>query len=524
MRASLKFPALILIAALAAILVAGCGGGSSGGGGGEPASLAPETTPVYLEASLAPEAKVSEELDELAQNVLGIENVGDYITEKIESSVVVSEGERFNFEEEVEPWLGEKVGLFLKEYDGNDFKGGGIALETSNPGETEEFFEKHVEEATEKAEEGEFEGDKYWVSPEDESVVGVIGDYLAYGETLPDFEEMVKTSEGSEGLNESAKFKEATEAAGTDGIGSVYVDIGGLIEEAKGQIPAESEAVFGMVGIEPRHATAVATVVPHSEQVEIDFSTDLTKANSTLGDASQLLESLPATAVAGFASAEFGKSFGEGIDTLNETGIPGQIEPGELTATLGAVGIDLDKIAASLGDIGGFAEGSSVGSLRGAIEIETNDASEAKSTVSNVGLLLRAAGTKGVTAIGGELAGFSVHSAGLGPQPLIVGAAGEKIVIAYGTKAAAQALRSNAKTLGSTADFEAAKGALGSTPISAFADGGPALKLVDALLPADKKAKFDEAKPFLRKVTYAAIGSEGKGSTTTAKMIVGLQK
>jgi hypothetical protein len=524
MRASLKFPALILIAALVAIVVAGCGGGSSGGGGGEPASLAPQKTPVYLEASLAPEAKVSTELDELAQNVLGIENVGEYITEKIESSVVVSEGEKFNFAEEVEPWLGEKVGLFLKEYDGNDFKGGGIALETSNPGETEEFFEKHVEEATEEAEEGEFEGDKYWVSPEDESVVGVIGDYLAYGETLPDFEEMVETSESGEGLNESAKFKEATEAAGADGIGSVYVDIGGLIEQAKGQIPAESEAVFGMVGIEPRHATAIATVVLHSEQVEIDFSTDLTKANATLGDASKLLESLPATAVLGFASAEFGKSFGEGIDTLNETGIPGQIEPGELTATLGAVGINLDKIAASLGDVAGFAEGSSAGSLGGAIEIETNDASEAKHTVSNVGLLLRAAGTKGVTAIGGELAGFSVHSPGLGPEPLIVGAAGEKIVIAYGPKAAAQALRSNAKTLGSTADFEAAKGALGSTPISAFVDGGPALKLVDALLPADKRAKFDEAKPFLRKITYAAIGSEGKGSTTTAKMIVGLQK
>ena len=47
-------------------------------------------------------------------------------------------------------------------------------------------------------------------------------------------------------------------------------------------------------------------------------------------------------------------------------------------------------------------------------------------------------------------------------------------MIAYGPKAAAQALRSNAKTLGTTADFEAAKGALGSTPMSAFVDGGPA--------------------------------------------------
>ena len=44
------------------------------------------------------------------------------------------------------------------------------------------------------------------------------------------------------------------------------------------------------------------------------------------------------------------------------------------------------------------------------------------------------------------------------------------------------------------------------------------------MLPPEKLAKFDEAKPFLQKITYAAIGSESKGATTTAKLIVGLQK
>jgi hypothetical protein len=522
MRARLKIPALVLIASGAAVVVAGCGGGS-GSGGGEPASLAPEKAPVYLEASLAPEAKAGEELDELAQNVLGIENVGEFITEELEGAAL-GEGNKFNFEEEVEPWLGEKAGMYLNGYDGNEFTGYGVAIEITNAGEAEEFLETREASNEEEDEEGEFEGDKYWVEAEDESVFGVIGEYVAFGESKADFEEMVETSEGGEGLNESSKFKTTIEAAGADGIGSVYVDIGGLIEETKGVIPAETESFFGLIGIEPRNATAVATVVPHSEQIEIDFSTDLGKAGASVGDASKLLESLPATAVLGFASSEFGESFGEGIDELSEQGIPGQLEPGELKPALETVGINLDSIAASIGDVGGFVEGSSAGSLGGAIVIETNDASEAKNTVANVGLLLRATGTKGVTAVGGELSGFSVHTAELGPEPLIVGASGEKIVIAYGPKAAAQALRTQAKTLGSTADFEAAKGAFGATPINAFLDGGPALKLVDAVLPPEKLAKFDEAKPFLQKITYAAIGSESKGATTTAKLIVGLQK
>jgi Protein of unknown function (DUF3352) len=526
MRAPLKSPVLLiasLVAVLAAALVvAGCGSGS-GGGGGEPAGLAPKSAPVYISLNLAPEAKASEELDALTKSVLGIENVSEFVAEQLENAALGSD-EKFNFEEEVGPWLGERAGMYLAGYDGNDFHGYGLAIETTDAGEAEEFLETRVEAGEEEDEEGEFEGDKYWVEPEDESVLGMVGDYVVFGETKTDFEEMVEAFEG-EGLNESSKYKKAIEGAGSDdGIGYVYVDIGGLIEQAKGSIPPESEAVFGLVGIEPQKATAIATVVPHSEQIEIDLSTNLAKTAAAGDDASKLLESLPATAMLGFASAEFGKSFGAGIDELSEKGIPGQIEPGELEGALELAGINLDQIAASIGDAGGFAEGSSAGSLGGAIVLETNNASEAKNTVSSVGLLLRAAGTKGVTAISGNLSGFSVHAAGLGPKPLIVGAAGERIVIAYGPRAAAQALRTNAKTLGTTADFEAAKGALGSTPMSAFIDGGPGLKLVEALLSPSEQAKLAEAKPYLQKISYAAIGTEAKGSTTTAKVIVGLRK
>jgi Protein of unknown function (DUF3352) len=525
MRAPLKSPVLVLASLVAvmaaALVVAGCGSGS-GGGGGEPAGLAPKSAPVYISLNLAPEAKVSEELDALTKSVLGIENVGEFVAEKLENAALGSD-EKFNFEEEVGPWLGERAGMYLAGYDGNNFHGYGLAIETTDAGEAEEFLETRVEAGEEEDEEGEFEGDKYWVEPEEESVLGMVGDYVVFGETKTDFEEMVEAFEG-EGLNESPKYKKAIEGAGSDGVGYVYVDIGGLIEQAKGSIPPESEAVFGLIGIEPQKATAVATVVPHSEQIEIDLSTNLAKTAETSGDASKLLESLPATAVLGFASAEFGKSFGAGIDELSEKGIPGQIQPGELEGALELVGINLDKIAASIGSAGGFAEGSTAGSLGGALVLETDNASEAKNTVSKVGLLLRTAGTKGVTAINGELAGFSVRAAGLGPKPLIVGAAGEKIVIAYGPRAAAQALRTNAKTLGTTADFEAAKSSLGSTPMSAFIDGGPGLKLVEALLSPSEQAKLAEAKPYLQKISYAAIGTEAKGSTTTAKVIVGLRK
>lgn len=519
-----KSPALVIVA-LAAVLavalaVAGCG--SSGGGGGEPAGLAPKDAPVYIAVDLAPEAQTSEELDALTKNVLGIESVGGFVAEKLEKAAL-GEGQKFNFEEEVEPWLGEHAGMYLAGYQGKEFTGYGLVLETTDSGEAEEFIEKRVEANHNGTEEGEFEGDKYWVEPEDESVLGMVGDYLVFGQSKEDFEAMVEAFEG-EGLNESPKYKKAIEAAGSEGIGSVYVDIGGLIEEAKGSIPPESEAFFKIAGIEPKKATAVATVVPHSEQVEVDLSSNLGVAASGSGDASKLLESLPATAVLGFATADFGKSFGEGIDRLSEEGIPGQIEPGQFKPALESVGINLDAIAKSIGAAGGFVEGSAAGNLGGALVIETDSATEAKRTIANVGLLVRAAGTKGVTAISGELSGFSVHSAKLGPKPLIVGAAGEKIVIAYGPRAAAQALRSGGTTLGSEPDFQAAKSTLGSTPITAFVTGAPGLNLVEALLSPAELAKIAEARPYLRKIAYVGVGSESKGATTTAKVIIGFSK
>jgi hypothetical protein len=355
-------------------------------------------------------------------------------------------------------------------------------------------------------------------------VVGFIGDFLVYGETKGDFEEMVTLSEGDEALNESEKFQTAMEAAPGEGVGTLYVDIGGALEQAEAQISAEDQTAFDVLGIEPRKATLVATLVPHAEQVEVDFSTNLAKASAVSGDASALLESLPATAVAGFAAPEFGKAVGEQIDQLDENGIPGQIEPGEFKAALESIGINLDSVAASLGDVGVFVEGSSKASLGGAAVIETDNPNEAGNTVSNLGLLLRASGTEGVTAIHGEMSGFSIRSADLGSQPLIVGATGEKIVIAYGPKAAARALKANSKTLGTTADFEAAKATLGSTPISAFISGGPAVQLLDATLNPDARAKFDTARPYLDKITYVAVGSEAKGEATAAKMIIGVQK
>ena len=130
---------------------------------------------------------------------------------------------------------------------------------------------------------------------------------------------MVDASNG-ENLGGEANYTDAVASVPGGSVANVYVDIGALIEESGGQIDSETQLFLDSVGIEPEEATAVASLVPGSGQIEVDLSTDLSGDNPPSGDASELLGTLPATSVAAFASAEFGKRFNEGSTESTKRG------------------------------------------------------------------------------------------------------------------------------------------------------------------------------------------------------------
>lgn len=504
--------------ALAAVLLAGCGGGDSSP---DPASLAPAGAPIFIEATLAPDEGAAEDIDSLARRIAGIDDLGELIAEELELDALDA-GNGFDFAEDVEPWLGERGGLYLDEYDGEDFLAAGAAVETTDSAATRDFIEEFA-----KTEDGgdpidrSYEDADYKVDPEDGEAVGVIGDFFAFAETENDFKAMVDASSG-DSLAEEEAYSDSHAEAPEDSVADLFVDIGGMIEESGGEIDAEARLFLDSVGLEPEEATAVASLTPTSDHVEIDVSTDVTGEVAAGGDASELLASLPSGSVAAFAAPEFGERFGEAVDRIDAEGLPGEVPPNVLKRTLRKAGVDLDAIASSVGDAAAFVEGETQANLRGALVLAATDATEARNAVSNVGLFLRATGTSGVSPIGGELSGFTVHISDLGPQPLVVAAEGERIAIAYGLAAAKAALAADSGgTLGDGPLYKEAVAALGDVPIAAFADGPPALDIVSSLVPTDDEG-FREALPYLRKIEYVAIGSRAAGDRTTARLIVGI--
>jgi hypothetical protein len=513
---------LSALAAVAALLVVGCGGGDdSSSGGGDTATLAPPSAPVFIDFTIRPEGATKANIEALAKELAGIDDLGDLILSELENSAS-EDGEELDFEKEVEPWLGERAGLFLQEYEEEDFEGYGAAIQTEDEDEAREFVDKQVESSDESAEDGSYQGVDFKVQ-EDETTIGVFDGFVVFAEDEAIFKSMVDASDGENLAGEEA-FSDAIGNVSDDSAADVFVDIGGLIEEAGNEIDADTQTFLDSVGIEPREATAVASLVPGSDNLEVDLSTDVTGDNPpTSGDASELLGSLPGTSIGALASAEFGKRFEEGIDQIDEEGIPGEVPPHQLKKTLKQAGVDLDAIAGSIGDVGLYVTGNSESSLGGALVMEADDATQATNTVSNIGLFLRKAGVPGVTKISEGATGFSIRSPELGRQPVVVAAKGDRMVIGYGLASALSAFEESGKTLSDSSAYKEAVDALGSTPIAAYVNGPAALKLAKALVPSGEE-EFEEAEQYLQKVDYVAIGSEASDNLAVAKLIIGVGK
>jgi hypothetical protein len=513
---------LVLISALAALaaFVAGCGGSDDGSGGSsEAATLAPPTAPVFIDFTIRPEGATKTNIEELAKKLAGIDDLGGLIVEELENSAS-EDGEEFDFEKEVEPWLGERAGLFLQEYEEEDFEGYGAAIQAEDEDEAREFVDKQIESSDEAVEDASYEDVDFKVQ-EDETAIGVFDGFVVFAENEEIFKSMVDASKGDNLAGEKS-FSDATGDVPDDSAADVFVDIGGLIEEAGSEIDSDTQAFLDSAGIEPREATAVASLVPGSDNVEIDFSSNLSGDNPPSGDASELLGSLPGTAVGAFAADEFGQRFNEGIDKIDEQGIPGEVPPKQLKKTLKQAGVDLEAIANSIGDVGVYVTGNSEKTLAGALVMEAEDETQATNTVSNIGLFLRKAGVPGVTKLSEGATGFSIRSPELGRQPVVVAAKGDRIVIGYGLASALSAFEEANKTLGDNPSFQEAESALGGTPITAFVDGASALNLAQAMVPAGE-AEFEEAEQYLKKVDYLALGSEASGDLATAKLILGVK-
>lgn len=516
---------LLAVLAVAALIAsaAGCGDGG-GSSGSEVAELAPPQTPVFVEGVLRPTGELKSNTEAAAEQIAGIDNLGEFVVEELESSAQ-EDGEPVDFAKEIEPWLGERAAVFFERLEDDELTDLGVIVESTDPDATQEFIDTQVEDSDEPYKSDSYEGVDFQLGGEEDNAIGVVGDFLLIADDEKIFADAVDASEG-DSLAAEDTFSEAISAASEGSLADVYVDVGRLIDQSGGQIDPAARQVLQNAGIDPSEATAVASVVPGTDQITVEFSSDLAGQEAPTGDASELLGSLPGNAFAGFAVSGFGDQVDEAIDSLDKEGIPDAVPPNQLKKGLKELGIDLEALSDSLEDAGAFAVGNSENSLGGALVLTTKG-SGATEAVSNIADLLRGVQVEGVTPLKGKYSGFSIRDEeDLGDKPLVVAAKEGRIVIGYGLPATLNGLvagaASEGKTLSENPVYDDAVSALGDTPITGFADGSGALRLADALIPASDE-DFEGAKKYLKSISFLALGSVTQDDLATAKLIVGLK-
>jgi hypothetical protein len=509
-------PFLLTVAAIA-FAIGGCGGGGGSVEATDPASIAPPDSLFFLEVD-RPKGEAAANVEALAKKIAGIDDLGEVIVSELESSAL-EDGEELDFATEVEPWLGKKAAFFPRDYDGDDFSEGGAALGTTDAGEAEEFLQKRIA-TTEPVREGSYEGVDYSVDPEDGSVIGVIGELVAYAETERTFEAMVDAASG-DSLADEGKYTKAVAAAPWASVADVYVDIGGLVKESGEGIDPDTRTGLRLLGIEPEGATAMASAIPGSDQIEINLSSDVLTDPPPASDTSFVLGSMPPDSVAALASPA-GEFLAHAVDRLDREGIPEEdIRPGELKSVFKQAGIDLDSITSSIINASAFVEGSNESNVGGAAVLTTSGGSSAEKTVTDLGTFLRASGVDGVTAIGGKSPGFLIRNPDLGSRPLVVVSNGTDIVVAYGPRAARNYLEFDEEPLSEVPAFDEATASL-DLPISGFVDGPAALLLALDLVSGEDREGLLEARPYLSKIDYIAIGTENTAELAKSKLIIAI--
>ena len=523
MRTRLRFLLVLSTAASAAAIVfPGCGGGGDdGGGSADPATMAPGSSSVFIEGTIRPQGEQKSNIEALVKTVAGISDPGQQIVKQIDSGLAEAKtGQKLTYEDDIAPWLGEKAGIFLEHYDGQDFKGVGGAIQTTDSGAAADFIDKAKEPGDR---DGSYKGSDYVIDGDNGTVIGVVHDFLVVGEDKRTFEDVVDLSSG-DSLDENDDYSSTVSGAPDDSIANVYVNVGELIRQAGPTVDQAVLSFYESLGYDISNGTALASLIPGSDRVEVDVSTNVGAKTAPTGDASQLLGSFPADSFAAVATPDFGTRLKQAIDQIDKVGIPPSVPPGALKSTLARTGIDLDRISGSIGDLGAFAVGSDLRSLGGAVVVTTDDPQAARDAVTGFGALLRRSQTRGFTPVTGNAPGFAFRTPQLGPQPLVVLASDKKIAIGYGVKPTEQALSApGGETLADSDAFKAAQESLGGTALTGFVDLGPVLELVKNLGAASDPG-FAQVEPYLEKLDFLAFGSGQEGNLSVSKIILALKQ
>jgi Protein of unknown function (DUF3352) len=518
--------ALATSGAALALAAAGCGGDGEEGIDVGPAALVPANAPAYFEASVRPEGESREGAEAAAGRILGSEDPGGTLISLVERAAASDEIE-FDWDEDVAPWLGERIGLFPTSLAGESEVA--LIAETTDPEAALEFARS---DKSLSGPEREYNGISFQIDVEDGDAVGIVEDFLVSA-SPKGFKRVVDAAEG-DSLGDSDQFVDSTEGLPEERLATLYAvprDFLKAIPEE--EIDREGRNIFLKAIGESADAPVLGDLTASADELALELSV---AGGAVETEQSNLLNQVPREAWLALGLGDMGGAIQNGLDSVESAEVKG-LSGEQLRSQLDELtGLDLEQVAQALGGGALFVQGDSTLDLRGALIIQSDDEEVSADLLDSLESLISAeAGTSGVSvsSLSSEVSasssetttqtGFQVESPDL-PQPIQVVQQDNRIIAGYGGGIVGEIINSSGKTSGltGTPGFRAAEEALGSLGVDSYLSFKPVLELAENL-GAEDDPDFERAKQYLNSLYFLAAGSGNEGDRALVRLVVGLK-
>lgn len=505
--------ALLLLLGLLAIAVLGACGSSSGTSAPEAAGIVPEDSAVYGELVLDPEGDQQEAVEEIAGRFPG--------GGELDAQIAKGAGEALresglDYGQDVRPWIGDDAVFFVTDVR-EDGAEGALIVPTDDEAATRDAFEKVEGKPKKRTYE-----DVDYLLAEDDAAYGVVDGNAVLG-TEAGLKQAVDTAAGGQSIEDSDRANDALERL-DDPLLSVYIDprkLAGAFAGPEAAVVApllegfDGASVIG-ISAEP-DALVVDSTVPAAAAA-------LAAPYLASGEGTEVVSELPADSFYAVGQAELGEALTGYFDlierspTAGDRAIDDQVEA--------ATGLDLERdILAWMGDLGGFARGTSPLEVDGGVVVLTKDPDSSRRALAALRELAREEPGPGERveplALPGGDDGFTVETDEI-PQPIHIVQRGERVVAAYGDQAAEELLDPS-RPLSENREFTDASERLGKDyEVSNYIASEPIIELLDRIVGSGDE-DYAEAKPYLEAFSRLITGSRKQGEDVAARTRIELR-
>lgn len=507
-----------LLLAVPALALGACGGGG-GNAGADPATAVPAGAPIYLELVARPGGDLRAGAEAALRKVLRTDDAARRARELFDR--VAAPKLRW---QDVSPWLGERVGLFLTSLDGRRANGAVVAAAT-DAGKARATLDRLL---GGRRSERTYKGVSYRVGGDD-NASGVVGDFAVLGSErgLRAVVDAVKGAPVLAGAPDYRRARGAVPAAGA--LGFAYVDSAGLIDAVAGSAELGSagpalRAAVGQIG-----DTLAAALQADARSIRIAGTALGTKPAASAasgGSGASVAAALPDDAWLALGLGDLGGSLRTGLGQIRSLGSLGGVDVG---AALGAFrrrsGLDVERDLLSwMGSGALYARGTGLADVGAVLTIRTTDPVKSDRGVARLARLLARSGARvRPTDVAGYDRAFALRFAG---QPLPISfylaSSPERVSFGLNPEALSAVARPAAK-LGSSPRYRAAAAILGGGLRPAFLLDLPTLLNLVEGLGAGGTPGYSRIKPYLDAFGVIAAGSRRDGDTTKAALAVALR-